>query len=200
MDIYIVERELPGITREQLAGAQGAAISTSQQFTVQGTPVRHIRSTLVPDESDVNTAAKLPFARIVRALDLTPAMLLIFTGFVFASACGRSPVAPSQRAGLAAATTIASSSAAMSGEADMPASAACLADRRGAPVSTAHAASAATHQDRSFILKSPLKSAYRAQRAPARDATCSPSQPSFQPSRRAIAHFAAPVGVVTQWR
>jgi uncharacterized protein DUF4242 len=127
MDIYMVERELPGITPEQLAGAQGAAISTSRQFTAQGTPVRYIRSTFVPDESkcfclfeaasqqavrDVNTAAKLPFARIVRALDLTPAAMLIFTALVFASACGRSPVAPSQRAGLAAATTLASRPAA----------------------------------------------------------------------------------------
>ena len=108
MAIYMVERELPGITPEQLAGAQGAAISTSQQFTAQGTPVRYIRSTFVPDESKcfclfeaassrrcgTSTAAKLPFARIVRALDLTPAaMLLIFTSLVFASACGRNPVA-----------------------------------------------------------------------------------------------------------
>ena len=108
---------MPGITPEQLAGAQGAAISTSQQFTGQGTPVRYIRSTFVPDESkcfclfeaasqqavrDVNTAAKLPFARIVQALDLTPAaILLIFTALVFASACGRTPVAPSQRADVA---------------------------------------------------------------------------------------------------
>jgi Protein of unknown function (DUF4242) len=117
MAIYMVERELPGITPEQLAGAQGAAISTSQQFTAQGTPVRYIRSTFVPDDSkcfclfeaasqqavrDVNTAAKLPFARIVRALDLTPAaMLLICTVLVFASACERSPVAPGQRADVA---------------------------------------------------------------------------------------------------
>jgi Protein of unknown function (DUF4242) len=127
MAVYMVERELPGITPEQLAGAQGAAISTSQQFTAQGTPVRYIRSTFVPDESkcfclfeaasqqavrDVNTAAKLPFARIVQALDLTPAAMLIFTALVFASACGRSPVAPSQRAGVAPAATLASRPAA----------------------------------------------------------------------------------------
>ena len=88
MAVYMVERNLPGITSEQLAGAQNAAISTSRQFTAQGSPVRYIRSTFVPGESkcmclfeaaseeavrDVNTAAKLPFTRIVQALDLTPA-------------------------------------------------------------------------------------------------------------------------------
>ena len=124
MALYMVERELPGITPEQLTGAQGAAIATSQQFTAHGTPVRYIRSTFVPDESkcfclfeaasqqvvrDVNTAAKLPFARIVRALDLTPAILLIFSGLVFASACGRSPVAPSHRADVAIAPVATSS-------------------------------------------------------------------------------------------
>jgi hypothetical protein len=113
MDIYMVERDVPGITPEQLAGAQQAAMATSQQFTTHGTPVRYIRSTFVPDESkcfclfeaasrqavrDVNTAANLPFTRIVKALDLTPAaMLLLLTAMAFASACGANPVAPSRR-------------------------------------------------------------------------------------------------------
>jgi hypothetical protein len=84
----MVERNLPGITMDQLGGAQQAAISTSQQFTNQGKPVRYIRSTFVPGEAhcmclfeapnpnlvkEVNEAAKLPFTRIVEALDLTPA-------------------------------------------------------------------------------------------------------------------------------
>ena len=88
MPVYMVERQLPGITMDQLGGAQQAAISTSQQFTNQGKPVRYIRSTFVPGEAhcmclfeapnpnlvkEVNEAAKLPFTRIVEALDLTPA-------------------------------------------------------------------------------------------------------------------------------
>jgi len=88
MPVYMVERQLPGITMEQLGGAQQAAISTSQQFTHQGKPVRYIRSTFVPGEAhcmclfeapnqnlvkEVNDAAKLPFTRIVEAMDLTPA-------------------------------------------------------------------------------------------------------------------------------
>ena len=88
MPVYMVERNLPGISMDQLAGAQQAAISTSQQFTNDGKPVRYIRSTFVPGEAHcmclfeasdanlikaVNDAAKLPFTRIVEALDLTPA-------------------------------------------------------------------------------------------------------------------------------
>ncbi len=87
MAVYMVERDLPGITNEQLAGAQGAAIASAQQSTTVGTPVRYIRSTFVPGESkclclfeantvdavrDVNQSAGLPFTRIVEALDLTP--------------------------------------------------------------------------------------------------------------------------------
>jgi hypothetical protein len=84
----MVDRQLPGITMDKLAGAQQAAISTSQQFTNQGKAVRYIRSTFVPGEAhcmclfeapnaelvkEVNETAKLPFTRIIEALDLTPA-------------------------------------------------------------------------------------------------------------------------------
>ena len=88
MPVYMVERQLPGVTLDQLAGAQQAAISTTQQFTNEGKAVRYIRSTFVPGEAhcmclfeaanedlvkEVNETAKLPFTRIVEALDLTPA-------------------------------------------------------------------------------------------------------------------------------
>jgi muconolactone delta-isomerase len=88
MPVYMVERQLPGITMEQLGGAQQAAIATSQQFTSQGKTVRYIRSTYVPGEAhcmclfeapnadlvkEVNETAKIPFTRIVEAMDLTPA-------------------------------------------------------------------------------------------------------------------------------
>jgi hypothetical protein len=87
MTVYMVERDLPGITHEQLAGAQRAAIDGAQKATSAGRPVRYIRSTFVPGEArcmclfeaasadavrDVNEAAGLPFTRIVEALDLTP--------------------------------------------------------------------------------------------------------------------------------
>lgn len=88
MAVYMVERDLKGITMPQLAGAQQAAIDTSRRFTADGTSVRYIRSTFVPGEArcmclfdatsaedvkKVNESAQLPFVRIVEALDLTPA-------------------------------------------------------------------------------------------------------------------------------
>ena len=88
MSIYIADRDLPGVTLEQLAAAQKAAIETSQRFTADGKPVRYIRTAWVPSEShvmctfeaqdpqavrDVNEAAGIPFTRILEAMDLTPA-------------------------------------------------------------------------------------------------------------------------------
>lgn len=88
MKIYLVDRDLPGVTLEQLATAQKAAIETSQRFTEEGKPVRYVRTAWVPSEShvmcmfeaetgqlvrDVNEAAGIPFTRILEAMDLTPA-------------------------------------------------------------------------------------------------------------------------------
>ena len=87
MSVYMADRSLPGITLEQLAAAQKAAIETSWRFSAEGKPVRYLRSTFLPEESrlmclfeaddptlvrDVNEAAQLPFTRIVEALDLAP--------------------------------------------------------------------------------------------------------------------------------
>jgi Protein of unknown function (DUF4242) len=87
MGVYMVDRNLPGVTMEQLAAAQKAAIETSKRFTAEGKSVRYIRSTFVPGEGhcmclfeapnaslvrEVNEAAKIPFTRIVEAADLTP--------------------------------------------------------------------------------------------------------------------------------
>jgi hypothetical protein len=87
MSVYMVERKLKGITMNQLAVAQKAAIETSRKLTAEGKSVRYIRSTFVPSEArcmclfeaphaanvkEVNETAKIPFARIVEALDLTP--------------------------------------------------------------------------------------------------------------------------------
>jgi hypothetical protein len=87
MAVYMVERDLPGVTMDQLAAAQKAAIETGRQFTDEGKNVRYIRTTFVPGEShcmclfeadnpdlvrEVNEAAQIPFTRIVEALDLTP--------------------------------------------------------------------------------------------------------------------------------
>lgn len=87
MSVYMVERSLKGIAMSDLAAAQQAAIATSQRFSAEGTPVRYIRSTFVPESGAcmclfeasgadavkrVNEAAKIPFDRVIEALDLTP--------------------------------------------------------------------------------------------------------------------------------
>lgn len=87
MAVYLVERDLKGITMEQLAAAQKAAIQTGERFTAQGKKVRYIRSMFVPSEAkcmclfeaaspqlvkELNESAKIPFTRIVEALDLAP--------------------------------------------------------------------------------------------------------------------------------
>jgi hypothetical protein len=87
MAVYMVDRDLPGIDMETLAGAQRSAIETSERFREEGKAVRYIRSTFVPGEAhcmclfeapspelvrEVNEAAGIPFTRIVEAMDLTP--------------------------------------------------------------------------------------------------------------------------------
>jgi hypothetical protein len=87
MSVYMVERDLPGISMEQPAAAQRAAIETSKDFSSKGKAVRYIRSTFVPGEDhcmclfeasneglvkEVNDTAKIPYKRVVKALDLTP--------------------------------------------------------------------------------------------------------------------------------
>ncbi len=87
MPMYMADRNLPGITLEQLAALQKVAIEMSQRFTAEGKFMRYIRSTFVPSESrcmtlfeapnaklvqEVNEAAGIPFTRIIEALELTP--------------------------------------------------------------------------------------------------------------------------------
>ncbi len=87
MSVFMVDRDLPGITLEQLADAQKAAIETSRRFTEEGRPVRYIRTMYVPGEAhcmclfeagdacdvqDVNDEAGIPYTRVVEAMDLTP--------------------------------------------------------------------------------------------------------------------------------
>ncbi len=87
MAVFMVERDLKGISDEALAGAQRAAIGEAARMTAEGTPVRYIRSMFTPEDGRcccmfdaadaaavqaTNERAGLPFRRIVPALDLTP--------------------------------------------------------------------------------------------------------------------------------
>ena len=87
MSVFMVERDLKGITMDALAAAQQAAIRGGKQMTAEGTPIRYIRSTFAPEDgrcfclfesasvADVkklNDDAKIPYFRVGEALDLTP--------------------------------------------------------------------------------------------------------------------------------
>lgn len=87
MSVFMVERDLKGISMEALGGAQKAAISKANEMSASGTDIKYIRSTFAPEDgrcmclfeagSDVevkrlNDDAGLPYNRVVPALDLTP--------------------------------------------------------------------------------------------------------------------------------
>jgi hypothetical protein len=87
MQTYAVQRNLQGITMEQLGAAQQAAIQASKEASEQGEAVHYIRSNFYPNDqcctclfeaesedavAQVNKAAGLPFDRIEPVLDLPP--------------------------------------------------------------------------------------------------------------------------------
>ena len=87
MAVYLVERDLPGVTMDDLAAAQKRAIQVGRDLTAEGRDVRYIRSTFVPGENkcmclfeapnpenvrEANERGQIPFTRIVVAEDLTP--------------------------------------------------------------------------------------------------------------------------------
>lgn len=87
MAVFMVERDLKGISMEALGGAQQAAIGKAAEMSAAGTDIKYLRSTFAPDDgrcmclfeaaSDgdvrrLNDDAGLPYHRVVQALDLTP--------------------------------------------------------------------------------------------------------------------------------
>lgn len=87
MSVFMVERDLKGISMDDLAGAQKAAIATAAQMSNKGDSISYIRSTFAPDDGRcmclfegesaeqvqrLNDEAGLPYTKVVAALDLTP--------------------------------------------------------------------------------------------------------------------------------
>lgn len=87
MTVFMVERNLKGISMDDLAGAQKAAISTAAQMRDAGEDIGYIRSTFAPEDGRcmclftgtsadqvrrLNDTAGLPYDRVVEAMDLTP--------------------------------------------------------------------------------------------------------------------------------
>lgn len=50
MSVYMVERDLKGISMEALGGAQKAAISKAAEMSSAGTEIKYLRSTFAPDD------------------------------------------------------------------------------------------------------------------------------------------------------
>ena len=82
---YMVERHLPGIKTEELAGAAARAKETTAKMTEEGTPVRYLRSTFIPGEEkcyclfegpnedsirEANQRAEIPFERVTEAMHI----------------------------------------------------------------------------------------------------------------------------------
>jgi hypothetical protein len=87
MCFFIVDREVPDFTLDRLAAVQRAAVEESRRFTGEGRPVRYVRSTFIPREAHcmclfeaddaatveaLNREARLPFTRVVEAIELAP--------------------------------------------------------------------------------------------------------------------------------
>jgi hypothetical protein len=87
MSIFMVERNLKGISMEDLGGAQKAAIAKAGEMRAAGTDISYIRSTFAPndgrcmclfeasspeDVKRLNDECGLPYHSVVEAMDLTP--------------------------------------------------------------------------------------------------------------------------------
>ena len=85
MRVYLVERELAGVTMARLAQVLEAEARSAADASARGGRVRYLRSIFVPEDARcfclfeaedetlvraVNDRAQLPFTRIVEALDL----------------------------------------------------------------------------------------------------------------------------------
>ncbi|WP_170473251.1 DUF4242 domain-containing protein [Ruegeria arenilitoris] len=87
MSVFMVERNLKGISMDDLAAAQKAAIATAKKMTDDGDTISYVRSTFAPDDGRcmclfdgetadqvrrLNDTAGLPYEKVVAAMDLTP--------------------------------------------------------------------------------------------------------------------------------
>jgi hypothetical protein len=85
MPIYLVERDVPGLSRAQFDSAHRATIEAALRSTADGLAVRYLRGVFVPSEGRavclfegpdadsvraVNVAAGVPFSSVSEALEL----------------------------------------------------------------------------------------------------------------------------------
>ena len=85
MPRYLVERTLPGFNNAQVVAAAARARDATAEMTREGTPIRYLRSTFLPNEDkcfclfegpsaetvqEANDRAELPVERIVPAIHI----------------------------------------------------------------------------------------------------------------------------------
>jgi uncharacterized protein DUF4242 len=85
--LFVVDRRLPGITRDALAMLQAALVDASRRLTARDEPIRYLRTTYVSEQGRllclfeartaeavrvVNETAQVPYSSIAEALDLQP--------------------------------------------------------------------------------------------------------------------------------
>ena len=90
MPIFVVKRELPGVTPEALQSAGLRAKSCCDEMTCEGQPVRWVRSFFLPETAEThcyfeaasraaveeaNQRARIPFTRIAEVVEMTPEMV-----------------------------------------------------------------------------------------------------------------------------
>jgi hypothetical protein len=83
--LFLVERQLPSLTADDLGLAQRALVDSSRRLRTRGQQIRYLRSTLASSSgrcyclfdaatqelvSEVNHTAQFPFTRIEEVLDL----------------------------------------------------------------------------------------------------------------------------------
>jgi hypothetical protein len=87
MTTFLVQRDLPGITPEQLTGAGLRAKTCCAEMTAEGQEVQWLRSFYLPETQqalcyfcgpsreaieEVNRRARIPFTSVVEAQEMTP--------------------------------------------------------------------------------------------------------------------------------
>lgn len=87
MATFLVLRLLPGVTRDQYAAAQQAAMDAASQFTADGRKVRYLGGFFLPgagraicifgadsaaDVTIVNQHAGVPFTEVLEAIQMQP--------------------------------------------------------------------------------------------------------------------------------
>jgi hypothetical protein len=90
MPLFVVKRDLPGVTPEILQSAGIRAKSCCAEITGEGQPVRWVRSFYLPETEqthcyfegvskavieEANQRARIPFTGIVEVVEMTPEMV-----------------------------------------------------------------------------------------------------------------------------